>query len=138
VSCPAQQKDYSETFHLIDKGNGKEKKYDMGGQSKGHNWAPKLLMRFWNFNLGNSHQMYEALCKEHTPFRKRMDMDECVNMLAHYLMQMGPSMRKQLAEHPKPTRDLTNIFDFGTGRKIRSDAKGEIAPGFGSLHTGNA
>lgn len=48
VSCPAQQKDYSETFHLIYKGNGKESRYDMGGQTKGHNWAPKLSMRFWN------------------------------------------------------------------------------------------
>lgn len=45
VSCPKQQKDYSNTFHLIDKGNGRESKYDMGGQTKGHNWAPKLSMQ---------------------------------------------------------------------------------------------
>ena len=44
VSCLVQQKAYSEMFHLIDKGNCKESKYDMGGQSKGHNWAPKLVM----------------------------------------------------------------------------------------------
>ena len=51
VPCPSQQKHYSSTFHLIDKGNGKESKYDMGGQTKGHYWAPKLSMRFWNFGL---------------------------------------------------------------------------------------
>jgi hypothetical protein len=32
VSCLTQQKDYSQTFHLIDKGNGKESKYDMSGK----------------------------------------------------------------------------------------------------------
>lgn len=105
----------------------------MGGQTKGHNWAPKLSMRFWNFHLGNSHTMYDALCKEHTPFRKRMDMNECVCILSHSLMQTGPPLRKQVAEHPKYTRDLTNVFDFGSGRRIRKDAKGEIS--FGSLLT---
>ena len=29
--CSEQQKAYSETFHLIDKENGKDRKYDMGG-----------------------------------------------------------------------------------------------------------
>jgi hypothetical protein len=71
VPCSEQQKDYCETFHLIDKGNGKESKYNMGvgGQSKGHNWAPKLTMRFFNFNLGNLHTMYKALTSQHTPDR---------------------------------------------------------------------
>ena len=128
VSCPLQQKDYSQTFHLIDKGNGKESKYDLGGQTKGHNWAPKLNMRFFNFGLGNAHTMYHALCKEHTPFRRALVMEDCVNLLAHHLMQSGPSMRKRDAEHPPACRDLTNVHDFGHGRKIRSDAKGEIAP----------
>jgi len=31
VSCPEQSKDYSETFNLIDKGNGEKAKFDMGG-----------------------------------------------------------------------------------------------------------
>jgi hypothetical protein len=127
VSCPRQQKDYSETFHLIDKGNGKESKYDMGGQTKGHNWAPKLVMRYWNFGLGNAHTYYVALVKEHTPFRRYLTMSECVKILAHYLMQYGPPMRKREAEHPKYSRDLQQIMDFGTGRKLRTDAKGEVA-----------
>jgi len=40
VPCPEQTKEYCEMFHLIDKGNGKEAKYDMAGKSRSHNWAP--------------------------------------------------------------------------------------------------
>ena len=36
-------------------------------------------------------------------------------------------MRLYPDEHPKNSRDLTNVFDFGTGQKIRSDAHGEVA-----------
>ena len=54
-------------------------------------------------------------------------MPECVKLLAHSLMQTGPSMRKRAADHPVPCRSLTTIFDFGCGRKQRTDAKGEIA-----------
>ena len=38
-------------------------------------------------------------------------------------------MRTYRPEHPKFSRDLTNVFDFGTGRKIRTDAKGIVACG---------
>lgn len=127
VSCPLQQKDYSETFHLINKGNGKESKYDMGGQTKGHNWAPKLTMRYWNFSLDNAHMMYKALVKQYTPDRQAMSMAECVKFLAHSLMQCGPSMRAKAPEHPSFTRDLSTIFHYGVGRKIRTDAKGIVA-----------
>eukprot|EP00956_Cyclotella_meneghiniana_P004059 scaffold4911_cov47-Cyclotella_meneghiniana.AAC.17 len=127
VPCPEQQKDYSETFHLIDKGNGKESKYDMSGQSKGHNWAPKLSMRYFNFGMGNAHTYYAALVKQHTPERRIQKMSECMCSLAHSLMQRGPPMRKRAAEHPNNIRDMTNVYDFGCGRKTRTDAKGEIA-----------
>jgi len=33
LPCPVQMKDYCETFHLIDKGNGAEAHYDMGGRA---------------------------------------------------------------------------------------------------------
>ena len=36
-------------------------------------------------------------------------------------------MRKRRAEHPCNFRDLTNVHDFGCGRKTRTDAKGDIA-----------
>jgi hypothetical protein len=42
VPCLAQPKDYCETFHLIDKGNGAEAYYGLGGKSRLHNWLPKL------------------------------------------------------------------------------------------------
>jgi len=32
VPCPAQTKDYCNTFHLIDKGNGAKASYDLGGE----------------------------------------------------------------------------------------------------------
>ena len=99
----------------------------MAGQTKGHNWAPKLAMRFWNFGLGNAHTMYTALVKEHTPFRRSTTMAESMKILAHSLMQTGPKMRKRAAEHPQPCRALATVFDFGCGRKQRSDAKGEVA-----------
>ena len=44
VPCPKQNKDYSETFHLFDKGNGAESKYDIGLESHRHGWTPKLSM----------------------------------------------------------------------------------------------
>jgi hypothetical protein len=114
----------SDTFHLIDKGNGKESKYDMGGQTKGHNWAPKLVMRYWNFNLGNAHTMYEALVSNYSLDRRKMDMDTCVCFLAHLLMQRGDKMRTQVPEHPNYLQDLTNVFDFRPSRKIRNKANG--------------
>ena len=36
VPCPQQNVDYLETFHIIDKGNGVEAKYELGGQSRSH------------------------------------------------------------------------------------------------------
>ena len=33
VPVPAQGKAYCETFHMIDKGNGAEAKYDLGGNT---------------------------------------------------------------------------------------------------------
>ncbi len=43
VPCPAQTKDYCETFHLIDKGNGAEVNYDLGWKSHLHNWSSNLF-----------------------------------------------------------------------------------------------
>ena len=54
-------------------------------------------------------------------------MPQCIMELAHTLMQHGPSMRTQAAEHPKHTRDLTNVSEYGCGRKRRSDAKGTVS-----------
>ena len=42
-------------------------------------------------------------------------------------MQRGSPTRKRAAEHLNNIRDMTNVYDFGCGRKTRTDAKGEIA-----------
>ena len=128
VSCPAQNKTYSETFHLIDKGNGAEANYDMGGHSKGHNWSPKLTMRYFNMNLNNGSCVYKNLMKENAPFSRALSMPSQVKELAHALMQRGEPMRRYKPEHPKHVRDLTHPFDYGCGRRLRSDAKGDTAP----------
>ena len=36
VPCPKRNIDYSDTFHLIDKRNGADAKYDLTGQSRNH------------------------------------------------------------------------------------------------------
>ena len=127
VTCPEQNKAYSATFHQIDKGNSNEANYDMGGHSKGHNWSPKLTMRFFNMNLNNAHLIYKLLTGRHTPLRRTVTMEEGVKELAHTLMQRGESVRVQEPEHPQFTRDLTSVFDTGSGRRVRSDAKGVVA-----------
>ena len=127
MSCPQQNKEYSKTFHLIDKGNGAEANYDMGGHRKFHNWSPKLTMRFFNMNLNNYYNIYKSLTQLHTPHRRKMKIPEYVKELTHALLQRGTKVRMQFAKHPKNSRDLTNVFDYGTGRGIRLDATEEVA-----------
>jgi hypothetical protein len=125
VPCPAQTRDYCKTFHLIDKGNGAEAYYDLGGKSRLHNWSPKLIFRLYNMALNNAYKMYGALINKWTPYgRRTLDMGDAVRELTHDLCQRGPEMRKQRAEHPSWTRDMTKLFGWLSGRKIRSDALG--------------
>jgi hypothetical protein len=51
VDCSQQQKDYYMTYHLIDKGNGAEAKYDLSTESHLHGWPPKLAARYFNINI---------------------------------------------------------------------------------------
>ena len=57
VLCPQQNIHYSEIFHLIDKGNVAETKYDLSGQSKKHGWSLKLSIRLFNTNFNNSYRI---------------------------------------------------------------------------------
>jgi len=127
VSCPKQSKDYSETFHLIDKGNGAEAKYDMGGHSKTHNWCPKLVWRLFNMGQNNAYQIYMTLMEKHMKGRRYLDKGGAIQEMTHAFCQRGTPMRSQRAEHPAHIRDLTNVFDSNTGRKLWSDAKGLVA-----------
>ena len=54
-------------------------------------------------------------------------MKEGLQEMTHAFCQRGQSMRLQEAEHPLHSRDLTNVFESRSGRKIRSDAQGSIA-----------
>ena len=54
-------------------------------------------------------------------------MPECVKELTHALFQSGPKVCIQAAKHPKHSRYLTNVFDYGTGWGICLDAAGEVA-----------
>ncbi|OEU07069.1 hypothetical protein FRACYDRAFT_252180 [Fragilariopsis cylindrus CCMP1102] len=61
VDCPEQQWVYCQTYHLIDKGNGSEAKYDLSTESHLHGWSPKLASRFFNMNLNNAYNIYKYL-----------------------------------------------------------------------------
>jgi hypothetical protein len=74
--------------------------------------------------MGN---FYDALCTEHTPDRRFLDMDECAAILCHSLMQCGDPVWKYIAAHLKYSQDLTSVHDFGTGCKVRTDTKGIVA-----------
>jgi hypothetical protein len=124
VLCSAQTRDYCNTFHLMDKGNGVEANYDLGGKSRLHNWSPKLIFWLYNMSINNDYKMYTALVKQHTPERRFLDMGDAVRELAHNLCQRGPAMRKLRAEHPSWTRDMSKLFGWKTGRKVCSDAMG--------------
>ena len=101
----------------------------MRGHTKGHNWAPKFSMRFWNFGTGNAHTVYSALFDEHTPNRKKMSMGQCVKILAHSLMQAGEPMRAYSPEHPQMSRHLGGLWDWRFGQKIHSDCQATVARG---------
>ena len=75
VSCPHQKIDYSETFHLIHKGNGAEAKYELGGQRRSHRW------------------IYLSLIEKHNPGRRPVTMVEGIKEATHALLQRGSKMR---------------------------------------------
>jgi hypothetical protein len=124
VPCPAQTRDYCNTFQLINKGNGVEANYDLGGKSRLHNWLPKLIFRLYNMSINNTYKMYTTLIKQHMPERRFLDMGDAVRELAHNLCQRGPAMQKLRAEHSSWTRDMLKLFEWKTCRKVRLDAMG--------------
>jgi hypothetical protein len=92
VDCNAQQIDYCNTYHKIDKGNGAEAKYDLSTESHLHGWAPKLAARYFNMNLNNAYKLYCVIYKMVHPDRKCMPLKECIHNLTHSLLQRGDPM----------------------------------------------
>ncbi len=100
VPCLAQTKHYCNTFHLIDKGNGVEANYNLGGKIWLHNWFPKLIFHQYNMALNNVYKIYWVLFNWHTLGRRVLDMGDAVRELTHDLCQRDPAIRKLRAEHP--------------------------------------
>ena len=123
VSCPLQHTAYSKTFHLIDKGNLNEVRFDMGGCSRLHNWSPKLNMRYFNMTGNNAYKVYRFLVDKYTPLRQPLCTKKAIQEMTHFLLQYGPSMRKQSAEHAPFTKDISTAYGTTGGRKTRSDTK---------------
>jgi len=124
VPCPQQNKDYSETFHLIDKGNGAAANYIIALESHNHGWTPKLGMRYYNMTCNNAYQVYVSLVHKFTTGRRYYDMPEALDEAAHAFMQRGTAMRTQAAEHPEHLKDVSRMFDIKGGRRLRTDASG--------------
>ena len=127
VPCLVQNKHYSETFHLIDKGNGKEAKYDLGGQSKAHNWSPKGFWRLIHISMANVFVLYKALAEEHNPDSKPLDMKQAIKEATHAFCQRCESIQKQKAEHLAWIRDLSMVYSAGKGQKIWTDKNGVVS-----------
>ena len=79
VKCPAQNRTYSLTFHQIDKSNQKEATYDLGGNSKMHNWSLKLVFHYFNINNANAHVYYKRLVDLYTPKCRIVGMKCCTS-----------------------------------------------------------
>ena len=88
VAFPSTQQnvEYSEIFHLIDKGNGLEANYELGGQSRTHGWAPKLSCRLFNMNFNNSYKIYWFFMEKHNPGRRPITMAEGIKEATHALL----------------------------------------------------
>mmetsp|Transcript_14103 Transcript_14103/g.29816 ORF Transcript_14103/g.29816 Transcript_14103/m.29816 type:complete len:284 (-) Transcript_14103:390-1241(-) len=117
VPCPEQNINYSKTFHLIDKGNGVEAKYDLAGQSRKHGWTPKLSSRLFKMNFNNLYRIYFSLMVKNNPERRPLSMTEGIKEATHSLLQRGPTMRVWALEHPSPIRDMTYVYNTGSGKR---------------------
>ncbi len=123
VPCPAQTKEYCEMFHLIDKGNGKEAKYDMARKSRSHNWAPKLVLCMFNMAMSNAYVIYKDLIGREGNGRDCLKMGRAVRELAHDLCQRGTSLRTHAANHPAHLRDMNQVEGFLSGTKNCNNRK---------------
>ena len=101
------------TFHLIDRGNGKEAKYDMARESKSHKWVPKLVFRMFNMVLNNTYVIYKELVSRDggNPFRESneracLTMGKAVRELVHGLCQWGEPIQTRVVTHPVHWRDM--------------------------------
>jgi len=123
VPVPEQRKAYCQTFHKIDKGNGAEAKYDLGGNFKSHGWAPKLSYRFFNMGLNKSYCFYKFCHRKYNRGQRMMTMPEAMKEKTYSLLQRDVKMCTYDVKHPPPIRNFTNAYDTHT-RSFQTDSKG--------------
>jgi hypothetical protein len=58
VLCLVLMKYYCKTSHLIRKGNGTERPYNMRGKSPMHDWSPKITFWLINMMMANAYGIY--------------------------------------------------------------------------------
>jgi hypothetical protein len=122
VPCPAQMKYYCQTFHLIDKGNGAEKMYDMGGKSRTRNWLPKVIFWLINMTMAKAYRINCTMVTERTPDHKCLSMKDAIKEWTFALMQGGAPMQTREASHPQPEINLSRLHSWKSGKKVRSDS----------------
>ena len=94
-------------YYQIDKSNLIEARYVLGKQgSKKHDWAPKLLLRFFNMTLNNAYKIYTVLHeREHQQEENESDrlkplsMDDAIEELVYSLLQGGEGVQRTAAYH---------------------------------------
>ena len=148
-----QQKDYSKTFHKIDKVNGAEPKYDMGGNRYVYDWIELLiyyiiivlfLYSYFYFSIFIQQvswmdtQAYLPILKyefeqclpslqditqKHSPKRRMMTILDAMKEATYALLQTGEKMPMVDAVHPPYVRNMTNAYD-STARAFQSDYRG--------------
>ena len=137
VDCSEQQKDYCNTYHKIDKGNGFEAKYDLSIESHLHGWPPKLAARFFNMNINNTNKVFVFLYMKYHPGQVVMPVREGIHNLTHSLLQKGDDMRqRKCGPPPSATKDITTSSSQ-EGRKVRTDSvRQSYIPDVGAHGTG--
>jgi hypothetical protein len=88
------------TYHLIDKGNGAEAKYDLSTESHLHGWTPKLAAHYFNMNIYNAKKLFYYLYKKYHPDPVVMPIKEGIHNLTHSLLQRGDDMRQRKCGPP--------------------------------------
>jgi hypothetical protein len=143
VDCSQQQKNYCMTYHLIDKGNGAEAKYDLiSTESHLHGLPPKLAAHYFNMNINNSKKLFCYLYKKYHPGQVVMPIKESIQNLTHSLLQRGDDMRQRKCGPPPSAKNDISSSSSQEGRKVRTDSIQKpcipeaLAHGTGAVHTG--
>jgi hypothetical protein len=135
VDYTEQQTDYCSTYHLIDKGNGAEAKYDLMIESHLHGWGPKLAARYFNININNAYKVLCFLYKKYHPANVVMEVKDCIHNLTHSLLQRGDEMRKRKCGPPPGASKDISTSSSTEGKKVRTDSIQQIfASTTGAVH----